>query len=65
MSRKQLTDDDYAGMAKAAKELTRGRENSVRGEMNKALSDYYRALSVRQSVAAEKREESNNIETTV
>ncbi|MOA52197.1 hypothetical protein D3C78_1754530 [compost metagenome] len=52
-------------MANAAEELARGRENSVRGEMNKTLSNHYRALSVRQSVAAEKREESNNIETTV
>ncbi|MCY1419016.1 hypothetical protein D9M71_345910 [compost metagenome] len=65
MARKKLTADDYAGMANAAEELARGRENSVRGEMNKTLSNHYRALSVRQSVAAEKREESNNIETTV
>jgi len=42
-------------MAVAAEELAE-RSVGARKEMNKALQQYYRALSVRGSVAAEKRE---------
>lgn len=49
--RKRLTNTDYAAMANAAEELA----GEWRRRYNKALSDYYRALSVRGSVAAESR----------
>ncbi|NMZ77510.1 hypothetical protein HBO32_30910 [Pseudomonas nitroreducens] len=55
MARQRLSADDYAAMAVAAEEMA-GRSVGVRKEMNKALQQYYRALSVRDSVAAEKRE---------
>lgn len=55
MGRQRLTADDYAAMAVAAEELA-VRSVGIRKEMNKALSERYRALSVRGSVAAEKRE---------
>lgn len=54
MARQRLTADDYAAMAVAAEEMAE-RSVGVRKEMNKALQQYYRALSVRGSVAAEKR----------
>jgi hypothetical protein len=55
MVRQRLTAEDYAAMTVAAEELAE-RSVGVRKEMNKALQQYYRALSVRGSVAAEKRE---------
>lgn len=54
-ARQRLTAEDYAAMAVAAEELAEG-SVGIRKEMNKALQQYYRALSVRGSVAAEKRE---------
>ncbi|MNP84585.1 hypothetical protein D3C76_1839510 [compost metagenome] len=51
-------------MAEAAETLI-SKSRGVRREMNKALSDYYRALSVPVPAATEKGEESNNIEVTV
>lgn len=53
-ARQRLTAEDYAAMAIAAEELA-ARSVGVRKEMNKALSERYRALSVRGSVAAESR----------
>lgn len=55
MVRQRLTAEDYAAMAVAAEELESLCANDARREMNKALQQYYRALSVRDSVAAEKR----------
>lgn len=55
MVRQRLTAEDYAAMAVAAEELAE-RSVGIRKEMNKALSERYRALSVRGSVTAEKRE---------
>lgn len=54
MARQRLTADDYAAMAVAAEEMA-GRSVGIRKEMNKALSERYRALSVRLSAATEKR----------
>lgn len=53
--RKRLTNTDYAAMANAAEELAGMGSSECRRRYNKALSDYYRALSVRGSVAAETR----------
>ncbi|MNN66725.1 hypothetical protein D3C76_1677670 [compost metagenome] len=61
--RQRLTPDDYAAMAVAADELA-GISVGIRKEMNKALSERYRALSVRGSVAAEKRVDVGAMETT-
>lgn len=55
MPRRRLTADDYAAMANAAEELAGMGSSECRRRYNKALSDYYRALSVRGSVAAESR----------
>ena len=65
MPRTKLTKRDYADMAEAASALSRGCGISARGKMNKALSDYYRALSVPVSAATEKGEESNIREISV
>jgi hypothetical protein len=54
MARQYLSTDDYAAMAVAAEEMAE-RSAGIRKEMNKALSERYRALSVRASVAAESR----------
>ncbi len=51
----RLTNSDYAAMANAAEELAVMGSSEWRSRYNKALSDYYRALSVRASVAAESR----------
>lgn len=53
-ARQRLTAEDYAAMAVAAEELA-VRSVGVRKEMNKALQEHYRALSVRLSAATEKR----------
>lgn len=53
--RPRLTRSDYAAMANAAEELAGMGSSEWRRRYNKALSDYYRALSVRGSVAAETR----------
>lgn len=53
--RQRLTAEDYAAMAIAADELA-VRGAGIRKEMNKALSEHYRALSVRFSAATGKRE---------
>lgn len=53
--RPRLTNSDYAAMANAAEELAGMGSSEWRRRYNKALSDYYRALSVRGSVAAETR----------
>ncbi len=53
--RKAQTSRDYAAMADAAGELAR-MSTGERSRYNKALQEYYRALSVRDSVAPEKRE---------
>jgi hypothetical protein len=53
--RKSPTAQEYADMADAAGELAR-MSTGERSRYNKALQDYYRALSVRGSVAPEKRE---------
>ncbi|MBX5689037.1 hypothetical protein ISD91_27425 [Pseudomonas aeruginosa] len=55
--RKHITNTDYAAMANAAEELAGMGSSEWRRRYNKALSDYYRALSVRGSVAAESRVE--------
>ena len=54
MKRARLTPQDYAAMAVAAEELA-GISVGARAEMNKALSERYRALSLREPVAAGKR----------
>lgn len=53
--RPRLTNSDYAAMADAAGELAEIGSSEWRCRYNKALRDYYRALSVRGSVAAESR----------
>lgn len=53
--RKHITNTDYAAMANAAEELAGMGSSEWRRRYNKALRDYYRALSVRGSVAAESR----------
>ncbi len=58
--RSRLTSSDYAAMANAAEELAGMGSSEWRRRYNKALSDYYRALSVRGSVAAETRVEKHN-----
>lgn len=58
--RERLTNSDYAAMADAAGELAEMGSSEWRRRYNKALSDYYRALSVRGSVAAESRVEKHN-----
>ena len=58
--RPRLTKSDYADMAIAAEGLAR-MSVGARERMNKALSEYYRALSVRDSVAAEQREEKSKM----
>lgn len=58
MRRARLTPDDYAAMAVAAEELA-GISTGARAEMNKALSERYRALAVRSPVAAGKRVKQN------
>lgn len=55
MVRQRLTAEDYAAMADAAGELAEMGSSEWRRRYNKALRDYYRALSVRGSVAAESR----------
>lgn len=55
MARQRLTADDYASMAVAAEEMAE-RSVGIRKEMNKALQERYRALSVRLSAATEERE---------
>ncbi len=50
--RPRLTNSDYAAMADAAEELAGMGSSEWRRRYNKALSDYYRALSVRKPVAA-------------
>lgn len=52
MVRQRLTAEDYAAMADAAGELAEMGSSEWRRRYNKALSDYYRALSVRKPVAA-------------
>lgn len=54
MCRQRLTPSDYAAMAAAAEDLARISKHPERARNNKALSERYRALSVRDSVAAEK-----------
>ncbi len=46
LMRKHLTNTDYAAMANAAEELAGMGSSEWRRRYNKALSDYYRALSV-------------------
>lgn len=58
--RSRLTSSDYAAMANAAEELAGMGSSEWRRRYNKALHDYYRALSVRGSVAAESRVEKHN-----
>ncbi|HBO7589330.1 hypothetical protein [Pseudomonas aeruginosa] len=58
--RERLTNSDYAEMADAAGELAEMGSSEWRRRYNKALRDYYRALSVRGSVAAESRVEKHN-----
>lgn len=53
--RERLTNSDYAVMADAAGYLAEMGSSEWRRRYNKALRDYYRALSVRGSVAAESR----------
>lgn len=53
--RPRLTNSDYAAMADAAGELAEMGSSEWRRRYNKALRDYYRALSVRKPVAAGKR----------
>ena len=53
--RKVPTSQEYAAMADAAGELAR-MSTGERSKCNKALQEYYRALSVRDSAATEKRE---------
>ncbi len=53
-----LSSTDYSAMADAAGEFAR-MSKGARREYNKALQEYYRALSVRDSVAAEVREAMN------
>ncbi len=55
MVRQRLTAEDYAAMADAAGELAEMGSSEWRRRYNKALRNYYRALSVRGSVAAESR----------
>lgn len=47
MRRQRLTSDDYAAMAVAADELAAMSANPIRARNNKALSERYRALSLR------------------
>lgn len=56
MQRARLTPEDYAAMAVAAEELA-GIGVGARAEMNKALSERYRALSLREPAATGKRVE--------
>lgn len=47
MRRQRLTSDDYAAMAVAADELAAMSTNPISAKNNKALSERYRALSLR------------------
>lgn len=49
--RKHITNTDYAAMANAAEELAGMGSSEWRRRYNKALRDYYRALSVRKPAA--------------
>lgn len=55
MARQRLTAEDFAAMSVAAAELARMSTNPIRRRYNEALSVSYRALSVRDSAATEKR----------
>lgn len=50
--RSRLTSSDYGAVANAAEELAGMGSSEWRRRYNKALRDYYRALSVRKPVAA-------------
>ena len=60
--RKAPTAEEYAAMAEAAGELAR-MGTGARSRNNKALQEYYRALSVRDSAATEKREVEQHVQT--
>jgi hypothetical protein len=47
MKSQHFTSEDYAAMAVAAEELARISTNPLRARNNKALSERYRALSLR------------------
>jgi hypothetical protein len=47
MKAQHFTPEDYAAMAVAAEELARISTNPLRARNNKALSERYRALSLR------------------